>query len=122
MLFAIASNGDLRQVTTIPHLTDYNNWRSRLDDPAFQTIYDNLFNLIDGNEIQTAGWIPGANWRGTDFWPIYDRACNRDVTASAKFFGLLVWQVVMDHPERWSFGRYEKDGVPIESMTYFRIK
>jgi hypothetical protein len=41
--------------------------------------------------------------------------------ASAKFFGILLWQVIMDRPEAWSFGRYEKDGIPIEGMTYFRL-
>jgi hypothetical protein len=39
---------------------------------------------------------------------------------SALFFGLLVWQVVMDR-DCWSFGRYEKEGIPIRGMTYFRI-
>jgi hypothetical protein len=27
----------------------------------------------------------------------------------------------MDRPDDWSFGRYEKDGIPIRGMTYFRI-
>jgi hypothetical protein len=41
--------------------------------------------------------------------------------ASARFFGILLWQVMMDRPEAWGFGRYEKDGAPIEGMTYFRL-
>ncbi len=37
------------------------------------------------------------------------------------FFGLILWQVILEHPDSWSFGRYELGDVPIEGMTYFRI-
>jgi hypothetical protein len=55
------------------------------------------------------------------FQPIYEKACRRDVDAAARFFGLLVWEVVRDDDRVWSFGRYEKDGIPIEGLTYFRL-
>lgn len=29
---------------------------------------------------------------------------------------------MIEHPEAWSFGRYELDGIPIEGLTYFRIE
>jgi hypothetical protein len=52
---------------------------------------------------------------------IFDVACGMSFEASAKFFGILLWQVIIGRPEAWGFGRYEKDGVPIEGMTYFRL-
>jgi hypothetical protein len=70
--------------------------------------------------VDTSSWIPGADWTGTVFQPIYE-ACGEDENAAALFFGLLVWQVVMDREDCWSFGRYEKEGIPIRGMTYFRI-
>ena len=27
----------------------------------------------------------------------------------------------MNRPEAWSFGRFEKNSIPIEGMTYYRI-
>lgn len=76
---------------------------------------------IDDKDIETSSWIPGAEWKGTVYWPIFEKACSRNVDSAARFFGLIVWDVVMKHPDSWSFGRYELDGTPIEGMTYFRI-
>jgi hypothetical protein len=33
---------------------------------------------------------------------------------------LMVWVVFMKRPEKWFSGRFEKDGEPIGSRTYFR--
>jgi hypothetical protein len=36
------------------------------------------------------------------------------------FFGLIVFNLLMNRQDKvWGFGRFEKDGKPIESMTYF---
>jgi hypothetical protein len=34
----------------------------------------------------------------------------------------MVWEVFMERPERWFSGRFEKDGEPIKSRTYFQPK
>jgi hypothetical protein len=31
----------------------------------------------------------------------------------------MVWEVFMERPETWTSGRFEKDGEPIGSHTYF---
>ena len=121
MLYTIESSGDLRQIISIPHATEYSHWHSRLTDQEFDAIYDELLNRIDTKDIDTSSWIPGSDWTGTVFFPIWDSACNRDFDASAKFFGLILWKVVMEHTEEWSFGKYEKDGTPIAGTTYFRL-
>ncbi|MEX1027250.1 MAG: hypothetical protein WD049_04485 [Candidatus Paceibacterota bacterium] len=122
MLYKIQSNGQLKPVVKIPHEPQFLEWCDRLTHEEFDAIYDHLFALIDGAEIRTSSWIPGSRWYGTVFWPIYETACNQDSGAAAKFFGLILWQVVMEHPDKWSFGRYELDDTPIEGMTYFRIQ
>ena len=76
---------------------------------------------ISGSEIETSSWIPGSDWSGTVFQPIYEKACNQDESAAAKFFGLILWHVVMEHEEWWSFGRYKLGNIPIDGLTYFRI-
>ena len=63
----------------------------------------------------------GQDWTGTVWEPIYTDACRSDEVAAGLCFGLFVWEAFMDHPAAWSFGRYEKDGIPIQGMTYFRI-
>lgn len=82
---------------------------------------DELNKRIDENpEVHTAGWIPGHDWTGTVFYPIY-LACKKDTTAAALFFGIIVFIVFMDRPEQWSLGRYQVNDKDIASMTYFRI-
>ena len=109
-------------VDYVPHAKEYDAWRNRLPKTDFQAIWDDLSGRISGSEIQTSSWIPGANWSGTVFQPIYDKACEQDPVASAKFFGLILWDVVRSHEDTWGFGRYKLGEVPIEGMTYFRLK
>lgn len=120
MLYSVP---DLTAITEVPHLSAYQRWReqlNRIDPDAFRRIHEWLDSRFDENEVDTSSWIPGADWRGTVFQPIYD-ACGEDLDTAALFFGLLVWQAVMDREDCWSFGRYEKESVPIRGMTYFRI-
>lgn len=121
MLYAISADG-LKQMTRIPHAPDYRRWRARLMQEEYDAIMAELERRIEGKEIDTSSWIPGANWTGTVFQPIYERACGRDFDAARRFFGLIVWEFFMDHrDDAWSFGRYELDDRPIEGMTYFKI-
>lgn len=120
MLYSVP---DMKRIETVPHGAEYKRWRDALDAldaTAYGRICDDLASRFDTNEVNTSSWIPGGSWTGTVFDPIY-YACGQDELAAGYFFGLLVWQVVLDHPECWSFGRYQKDGIEIRGMTYFRI-
>ncbi len=118
MLWSIESN---EEITTIPYRKDYDLWRSGLSNEEHQAIIEELASRIHGTEIQTSSWIPGDDWSGTVYDPIYSKACNQDPVASAKFFGLLLWEVMLNDDSYWAFGRYEKDGIPIEGLTYFKV-
>lgn len=104
-----------------PHRREFDRWKSRLSNLEYQAIVDDLNSRIGGTEIQTSSWMPGSDWSGTVFQPIYEKACAFSEPSSALFFGLIVWVVFMERPEWWSFGRYEKDGIPISGITYFQI-
>lgn len=119
MLYAL-NRGEY--VTDVPHKREYRIWHSRLSSTEFDAIYNSLMARIRGSDIETSSWIPGSDWQGTVYQPIYEKACQYDHGAAAKFFGLILWQVIMDHDAVWAFGRYENDGVPIEGMTYFQLK
>lgn len=118
MLYSIDTGNEIAR---IPHLRDYEKRRSRLTAAEYTAIYNELASRISGSEIETSSWIPGSDWTGTVYQPIYEKACNQDVNASAKFFGLILWHVFMEHEEWWSFGRYKFNNIPIEGLTYFRI-
>lgn len=118
MLYSIDSQ---QYITTIPHKKEFDIWRGRLSEQEYDSICEKLNFRISENEINTSSWIPGSDWTDTVYEPIYVKACNQHQEMAAKCFGLILWVVLMNHPDVWAFGRYEKEGVPIEGMTYFRL-
>ncbi len=109
-----------KTITKMPYAKEYKLWMSRLSAAEIAAIKTELNAKIDGHTIHTAGWMPGNDWRGTPFQPIYEKAARHDIKTSALCFGLMVWEVFMDRPETWTSGRFEKDGEPIGSRTYFQ--
>jgi hypothetical protein len=71
-------------------------------------------------EIATSSWIPGQDWTLTPYQPIYE-AVGRDWEMARFFFGLIVWNVFLNRPETWSFGRYPKSQGETIGLTYFRV-
>jgi hypothetical protein len=106
--------------TSLPYYNDYKQWRKNLNNADYNVIVDNLNEMINANEIHTAGWMPGSNWIGTVFEPIY-LACKRNQTQAALFFGLIVYKVFMERPDTWACGRFQLNGKEIKSLTYFRV-
>lgn len=71
---------DMTKIDHVPHSAEYQRWRAELDrvDPgAYDRIHDSLDSRFDEREVDTSSWIPGADWTGTPFEPIY-YACGED--------------------------------------------
>lgn len=92
--------------------------RSEVQD-ARTAIEEMIDASIGVNEIHTAGWMPGSDWTGTRFQPIFEKAAGGNFDLAAKIFGLLVFEVFRECPETWWTGRFELDGREIGSRTYF---
>jgi len=118
MLWDIYKN---KEITNTPHKREYDLWISRLTQSEILEIKTEILRRIEGDEIATAGWIPGADWNSTPFETIFYKACRRDQASFAKCFGLFVWETMMEHEDYWAFGRYEVHNIPIQSMTYFKV-
>lgn len=118
MLYSIDSS---KYIKDIPYLNEYKSWKGRLSDPEYQAIVKELNSRIEGNEIHTSSWMPGADWTDTVFQPIYEKACSCDQELAGKFFGLILWDVILNRDDVWSFGRYELKGIPIRGLTYFKL-
>jgi hypothetical protein len=110
-----------KEIKSVPYDREFRDFMSRLSAEEIGAIKECLNQMIDGDEIHTAGWMPGHDWTGTPFEPIYFNAARQSYEASARCFGLMVWEVFMERPERWTSGRFEKDGQEIGSRTYFRV-
>lgn len=120
MLYALENHG-LREITSIPHEAEFRHWMSRLSALHYHDIREELRRRIDSGTIHTSSWIPGSNWAGTAFLPLYE-ACGGDEKAAGRFFGIILWKLIMEDHRHWSFGNYEKDGVAIQGKTYFCVR
>jgi hypothetical protein len=120
MLYSI--DDKVSPITHIPHEKDYLRWRARLTNDEYAGIEAELLERVGSSDIVTSSWIPGNDWAGTPFEPIYIKACEYDEVASGLCFGLFFWVYMQKHPGKWSFGRYKKDGIDIRGLTYFKIE
>lgn len=70
-----------KPITRIPYRREFDALRSRLSDAEFNAMVVRVNDLIDasGAEIATAGWLPGSDWTGTPFEPIYTTAARGDL-------------------------------------------
>ena len=115
MLFDLSG----REITRISHEDNYMLIKERLSDDEYTAIMDKLNDMIGEDEVHTSSWMPGKNWEGTVFQPIYETAAKGDFSLSGMFFGLLVWKAFMEHPAKWSFVKNTKEESNFTGMTYF---
>ena len=99
-----------REITKAPYPKSFKLLEDRLSPTELDEARAVLNAKIEGIEIHTAGWMPGADWTGTAFQPIYSKAALKNQELAAKLFGLLVWDVFVKHEERWFTGRFEVHG------------
>lgn len=108
---------DRKKIDRIPHLSEYEVWKSRLTPKQFQAIVEELNSRVDGSKVHTSSWMPGPDWSHTVFQPIYEQACGRDNQSAAMCFGLILWEVMMNRPETWYFCKDPESG--IKGTRYF---
>lgn len=118
MLYAVDTG---KKITKLPHESNYVKWRKCISTADYARVVARIRATIEGNEVNTAGWIPDSNWIGTPYEKIY-YACGQNEIQAGLFFGLIVFKLFMDDEDTvWGFGRYEANGHKIRSMTYFKL-
>jgi hypothetical protein len=111
------------EINDVPH-QDY--WRTlvrRLSQVERDAIEDALNTKIDadmrlGKEIQTSSWMPGNDWTGGPYEPIWSNAARHNEEVAGMMFGLMVWHTFMHRDEDWTFHRYENLA---RGLVYFVI-
>lgn len=117
MLYSVDSG---KYVKLVPHKKEFSLWMKHLSPLDYQAVIDELNSRINGSDINTSSWIPGNDWTGTVFEPIYT-ACGKNIVSSALFFGLILFDLMIKRQDVWGFGKYEKNGIPIKGITYFLL-
>jgi hypothetical protein len=120
MLYSIDSD---KPIIDIPkrHKKSFNLWRRNLSNGNYDIVIESIRKYIDAvpkDKPFVSSYIPGPDWTNTPYQPLYI-ACNRNQEHSGWFFGLIVWQVIIDHPDNWLFKPSDKDD-DILGTTYWR--
>lgn len=119
MLFSI----DGKQITDIPRRrqADFSVWRDNLADSDYEAVVEAIneyVNAVPQDKPFVSSYIPGHDWTDTVYEPLYI-ACGRSIEQSGWFFGLIVWQVMIDHEEEWVFKLADKED-DVLGTTYWR--
>jgi hypothetical protein len=119
MLFSI----DDRQITTIPQRrrADFNVWRANLSNSDYEAVVEAINEYVDSvpsDKPFVSSFIPGHAWEGTVYEPL-DLACGKSKEQSGWFFGLIVWQVMINRPDEWYFKISDKEE-DVLGTTYWR--
>nr|WP_309098450.1 hypothetical protein [Fredinandcohnia onubensis] len=112
MLFSVERN----PITEVAHKREFHQRMKNLSNEDYQAIVDELNRVINSGDVHTSSWIPGSDWRGTLYEPIWI-ACRKNDEVAAKFYGQILYQVMIDHPEKSCFGDYPH----AKGKTYFKI-
>jgi hypothetical protein len=109
-------------VNRIPFKENFDLLKEKLSPEEFIEAFNSLNERINGSEIETSSWMPGADWRDGPFQSIYEKPARKNPQLAAKLFGLLVFHVFMEREEVWITGKFELNGEPIKGRTYFLPK
>jgi hypothetical protein len=88
-------------VRSVPFQREFRYWKSNLTGAEIAAIKARIHQMLDEGDVHTTSWMPGSDWGGTPFDPIYWRGTKQDVIAAAKCFGLFVWESVLGPVEIW---------------------
>jgi hypothetical protein len=95
------------KVTKLSFENKYYRWLQALDPSELEPITNELNRVFDRSEIETSSWIPGSDWTGTVYQPMYEKAANRNSEIAAQIFGLTVFKIAIDRSDKWVTGRYQ---------------
>ena len=120
MLFPIRG----KQITDIPRRrrADFKAWRENLADSDYEAVVEAIneyVNAVPQDKPFVSSYIPGHDWTDTVYEPLYI-ACGRSIEQSGWFFGLIVWQVMINRDDKWYFKLADKDGDDVLGTTYWR--
>lgn len=106
---------DGKAKTRVAYKKDFEKRRKNLSDEDYIAIINELNKVVDGGDCHTSSWIPGRNWKGTVYEPIW-HASRRNDEVAAMFYGQILYQVMIERPETWFFGKFGH----ARGKTYFK--
>jgi hypothetical protein len=117
MLFNI-NDVEMRHV---PHQQEYAEWMAQLSNVDHDAVVSAINAYIDPRDWFVSSFIPGQDWTGTVYAPLY-AACRQSKKHSGWFFGLICWQTVIYRTDSWYFDEADSSFDGILGKKYWRKK
>lgn len=100
-----------------PHQSTLNALKRNLTNKELDAIIKELNHIISSSQgIETSSYIPGSDWTGTVYQPIYEKGADYSFDLAAKMFGILLFEVFINRSETWLFCKSEN----IRGTVYFK--
>jgi len=90
-----------------------------LANADYARVVQSIRNKCDSREFVVSDFLPGSDWTGTEFQPLYI-ACGQSKQQAGFFFGLIVWQLMMADTQPWFFLPVAKGEDEVLKMRYSR--
>lgn len=107
---------DETEARTTPRPETLGLLESRMNKSEIAKARAEIKKKIEGTRIQTSSWMPGSDWTGTVFQPIFEKAAMKNQTLAAQIFGLLVFDVFRCDDQKWYVIRTED----VKGLVYFQ--
>ncbi len=113
---------DGKELTNMPHQAEYDRWMRNLSHEEHRGVISAIHTVLDdardNNKPVYSSYIPGSDWEGTAYWPIYI-ACQENRDASRLFYGQLCWEAVQEHEDDWVVINQKRDDDHPGGKIYF---
>ncbi len=117
MLYSVESQ---TVVDRMPYQRQLGRWMIRLTSGEKEAIERSLRAHIADGQLAMGGVIPGINWEGAPFAPIW-RVCKQTTITANLCVALWVYDMMLRDEAWWGFRENENEGESLESLTYFRL-
>ena len=117
MLYSIGSDNPIQGIPQ-RRQPQWNLWRGNIPDADYEQIAQQINDYCDTQTVFTSSFVPGQIWGDQTCQPLLD-ACNQSAENAGFFFGLIVWQTLIERENEWLFklADYAED---VLGTTYWR--
>jgi hypothetical protein len=114
-------DGNGLEMTHIPHQDKCDRWREELDEEDFNEAVASINEYIDNSVGSfTANVIAESDWTETPYHALLYPACNDSQEDFRELFWQIVWHVLMERKDDWTFSRPDKNLRDLKEVTFFR--
>ncbi len=92
---------------------------NKMKEYANQLIDDKITHSNGKTEFIVPGWLTGSWWNGTPLQILYDKVFVNDNKTCALWYGILMYEIMIERPELWYATKTVFNGRDFEQAVYW---